>query len=213
MLPHSHKSRDDIVKLRSDITSLISELHNVKKELNVLLDQEFITENNIEMLEYITNRTSKVKYILGCIQDYDQYKLIENKYPIQSFTPERTYRRDLSYSLFHRSFSKECYTLDLDFLELRKNGDGINVPVLLYDVKRNVYLNDDLKKWNNGLISSLQAYKDVADVLSIPLWFVNYKPDMSQLTVSNIYSIEPLDIDTVEYTPNMYRKEIESLKP
>ena len=122
---------------------------------------------------------SKTEYLKRCEDAYDNYAKIEQTYPRQC-APERWYFRDISFSLWHRSLSQKCYTIDLDFIEMRNQ-----TPTMLYDIKSGKFNIDTPRK------DYLKTYKMVADAIDIPFCVVKHNDDMTRFEVYHIEDISP----------------------
>lgn len=209
VLPENHPDREELLKLHDTLRKQIRDISKCLEHVDFMLKQDLIL-NDTHALDYKDRVVSKSKFIIGSLNDYTRYKKIEEMYTPHAFTHEKTYRRDLAYSLFHRSFDKKCYTIDLDFLEYRKVNGVIN-PVCLYDVKSGINF-DQIPKYKKGYLVSMHAYKSVADSLHIPFWVVNYTPNMDKpISVYEIIDVGNMDYIKRVYTPMEYRNLIESL--
>lgn len=148
----------------------------------------------------------KKVYMERCGKAYDAYADIESVYPPQC-APERTYIRDIRYSVWHRSLASKCYTIDLDFIEDR-NGK----PVMLYDTKLDTKFGTehrfDINKMQRRI---LRTYKMVADGIGAPFCVIVHNDDMSEFVVYHINSISPLESHKEEFCEKDMRNYIESL--
>jgi predicted transcriptional regulator of viral defense system len=179
--------------------------------LDSTLHQSFLNRQDEALIEFVSDRVEYGKYLTRCISAFDNYQYIEHEYPIKSFTSERTHFRDIGFSLWHRSLDRTCYTLDLDFLEMRKE-NCLWQPKMIYDIKRGRFDIDRLKEWNNDYLSHLTAYKSFADALDIPFAVISYKPDLSHFTLYHIEDAPPnLKYRTVHLNEPAMREFIESL--
>jgi len=211
MIPATHRSRDEIIALQNNIGQVIKEMKAFSSLLDSTLHQSFLNRRDDALLKFVEDRIAYAKYLTRCISAFDNYQSIECAYPAKSFTPERTHFRDISFSLWHRSLDPKCYTLDLDFLEMRKE-DGVWNPKMVYDIKRGTFDIDRLKDWNNDYLSHLTAYKSFADALNIPFAVIAYKPDLSRFTAYHIDEAPPnLEYRTVNLDESAMRSFIESL--
>ena len=211
MIPNTHSARNGIITLHNKIAQVIKELKAFSSLLDDTIHQSFLDPRDETLIEFIERRVQYAEYLTRCISAYNTYQHIEQKYPIKSYTPERTHFRDISFSLWHRSLDRKCYTLDLDFLEMRKE-DGVWKPKMIYDVKHGSFDIDRLKEWNNDYLSHLTAYKSFADALNIPFAVISYNSDMSNFTVYSIDSAPPnLEYQTARLTEPAMRSFIESL--
>ena len=208
MLPNNHLKRKGIAELRDKIDELIIGLKNAKQKTTLLLDQDILQKDEV-LLNYVNTEIERCDFILKSIHDYDRYKLIESVHSLQAKTAERTYRRDLGYSLFHRSFSSDCQVIDLDFLEVRKQ-KGTYKPVLIYDVKMGQNLLHDIDKRRNRLLS-MKVYSGIAEQLDIPFWLVGYESTLKYLDIYDIESVVPLKYNLMRKTPIEYKQLIEAL--
>jgi hypothetical protein len=208
MLPNNHIRRKSIAELRDKIDELIIGLKEAKQKTTVLLEQEVLQKDDV-LLNYVFAEIEKSDYVLKSINDYNRYKLIELSHSLQAKTAERTYRRDLAYSLFHRSFSSECQVIDLDFLEVRKQ-NGIYKPVLIYDVKMGQNLLKNIDQRRNRLLS-MKVYSGIANQLNIPFWLVGYEPTLKYLDIYDIKNVIPLEYKLMRKTPLEYKGLIEAL--
>ena len=190
MIPDTHQSRNMIISLQNKIGQVIKEMKTFSSLLDATLCQSFLNRHDDALIKFVEARVDYAEYLTRCISAFDNYQYIETTYPIKSFTPERTHFRDIGFSLWHRSLDRKCYTLDLDFLEMRKE-DGVWKPKMIYDIKRGMFDIDRLKEWNNDYLSHLTAYKHFADALDIPFAVVSYKPDLSGFTMYSIDQSPP----------------------
>jgi len=211
MIPDTHDARNGIITLQNKIGRIIKELKAFSSLLDDTVHQTFLDPRDENLIEFVEGRVQYAEYLTRCISAYDTYQHIGQEYQIKSYTPERTYFRDISFSLWHRSLDRKCYTLDLDFLEMRKE-DGVWKPKMIYDVKRGSFDISRLKEWNNDYLSHLTAYKSFADALDIPFAVISYKSDMSFFDMHTISNAPPnLEYQTVHLKEPAMRAFIESM--
>ena len=211
MIPATHQARNEIIALQNKIAQVIKEMKTFSSLLDATLHQSFLNRRDEDLINFVDDRVAYAKYLTRCIAAFDDYQHIEHKYPVKSYTPERTYFRDIGFSLWHRSLDRKCYTLDLGFLEMRKE-DEIWEPKMIYDIKRGMFDIDRLKEWNNDYLSHLTAYKSFADALDIPFAVIAYKSDMSSFDMYPIDTAPPnLEYRTVHLKEPAMRSFIESL--
>lgn len=208
MLPNNHLNRKSIAELRDKIDELILGLKSAKQRTIILLDQEVLQKDET-VLNYVISEIERCDYLLKSINDYDRYKLIESIHNLKAKTAERTYRRDLAYSLFHRSFSPDCQVIDLDFLEVRKH-NSIYEPKLLCDVKIGSNLLRNIEQRRNRILS-MKVYSSIAEQLEIPFWIVGYEPTLKYLDIYDITKVMPLEYNLMRKTPSDYKRIIEAL--
>lgn len=149
---------------------------------------------------------SKTTYLDTCEKAYGAYEHIEKAHPSRC-APERTYFRDIRFSIWHRSLASKCYTIDLDFIEDR-NGK----PVMIYDTKLDMRFDTEYKfDINNVPKRILKTYKKVADAIDIPFCVLIHNKDMSKFVVYHIDSIQPFEYRMEEFSESDMRNYIESL--
>lgn len=73
---------------------------------------------------------------------------------------EKTNKRDLTYSQWHRTLGDNYPTLDIDFIEVRRNE-----PVAVIEVK---YYLGEFSTWHKSI------YVKLALALGVPLYFVKH---------------------------------------
>lgn len=98
---------------------------------------------------------------------------------------EKTNKRDLTYSNWHRTIGEQYPTLDIDFIEVRNNE-----PVALIEAK---YYLGKLERWHR------QIYVKVALALNIPFYFV--KHNLNERTKDNLGEWFFIIEDIINQTP------------
>ena len=209
MLPKNHKNREEIIQLKKKIDDKIRLLKKAGKEIDTILNQQAI-EKNTDTLKFTERVIEEANYIIGTLSDYQRYKEIERVWPPAAFTKERMYKRDLCLSVFHRSLDKSCYVTDLDFLETRKI-DGVHVPVLLYDAKKALVL-ENIDRYKKEYRTPMSIYLMVAQKLGCPFWVVSYFPPQMDLVVYDIKAVIPeIVFERTEMTASIFKNTIENL--
>ena len=212
MLRNEHADRKDLINLKKNINKKIELLKKAKKDIDLLLNQEVLT-TDIDILKFIETLLGDARYLIGCLDDYQTYQEIERKHPPQAFTKERTYKRDLCLSVFHRSMNRQCHVFDLDLSEVRKINGNL-IPVLLIDAKKNLNL-EKFIKFRESYFTSLRVYHMVAQKLGVPFWIVGYFPPKMNIIVYKIIGISKdttdLDFKKEEMTAEQFKQVIEKL--
>lgn len=94
--------------------------------------------------------------------------------------PEYTFKRDLTFNVWHRKIGNKIYCCDIDFVEYDTNGN----PIALIETK----------KFGNKM-SDFQtiALTKTADKLDVPFFLIQYNKDMTK------FLVEPINESATKY--------------
>ena len=118
--------------------------------------------------------------------------------------PEYSFERDLSYSQWHRTLSPSCYTLNLDWVEIRNKGGRTQIVALIEEKDNRA---QQLNEWRRAI------FLQIADALGIPAYIVYHnvcrRPDHKQLWRFRVQQLSD-NTERILDEPE-YRKWLESL--
>ena len=125
-----------------------------------------------------------------------------------SVAPERTYNRDLEFSLRHRHYGNDCKAVDLDHLPFRFNEYYRGEPVGLIEYKHERACFIDYLRFKN-----FHALIRLGDRAGLPVFCAYYASDFSK------YIVDPLNshaskffLDRTELTEHKYVKFLHELR-
>ncbi len=121
----------------------------------------------------------------------------------------RLNHKDLTYNLWHYTLPRDCYAMDIDFIEMRNIG-GKLTPVAIIETK---YKNaEDIKDYQREVLLS------IAEKLDLPCYVVYHRIDIiknrGDIIGFNVGSFEVLNLRTGKtkiYNPKEYENFIKNL--
>lgn len=111
---------------------------------------------------------------------------------------ERTFNRDLTYSLWHRHKCPQwCYATDLDWLEVRSNADGsLRIAAII-----------ETKHMGEGITQfQIKVFTTLSRLTGIPFYLVRFDTELENFVVTE-YKQENGDDQITGYTCDVQSEE------
>jgi len=111
---------------------------------------------------------------------------------------ERTFKRDLTYNVWHRTIGDDYYMIDLDCIEWRKNRGTVAIIERTMDMQ-----NCPLKQIIEDKRFELTVYSEIAQKLEVPAYLTFYNEELTEFRVFMIQNESAKfwkTMNNIEYT-------------